>query len=147
MKTISKILVAVATLFVSSTLVSCKDVIITADNLPVSAQAFLKEFFPDNAVSYVKKDKEIAKTTYEVVLQNGIEIEFNSKGLWDNVDCKKAEVPAALVPAAIAEYVRTNFPGQVIVMIDKEPYGFEVELLNGLELKFNKDGNLIRVDD
>ncbi|MBQ7750619.1 MAG: PepSY-like domain-containing protein [Bacteroidales bacterium] len=56
-------------------------------------------------------------------------------------------VSSALVPAAIAEYVRTNFPGQVIVMIDKEPYGFEVELLNGLELKFNKDGNLIRVDD
>lgn len=147
MKTLTKIIVALAALFTSATFVSCKNVIITVDKLPSAAQSFIKEHFPGSTVSYVKKDSEFAKSTYEVVFQDGTEVEFDAKGQWDNVDCRKAAVPAALVPAAIAEYVQNNFPGQVIVKIDKERYGFEIELLNDLELKFDKNGKMIRVDD
>lgn len=126
---------------------SCKDVIITADKLPASAKTFIKEYFPESVVSYVKKDKELMKTTYEVVFQNGTEVEFDAKGQWDNVDCKNTAVPAKLIPATIAEYVKTSFPGQLIVKIDKESFGYEIELSSDLELKFNKEGKLIAVDD
>ena len=131
----------------SSTLVSCKDIIISPDKLPVAAQSFIKEYYPETAISYAKKDADLTKTTYEVTLQDGTEIDFNSKGEWDKVDCKRAAVPAALVPAFIAEYVQTSFPGQIIVKIDKERYGYEIELGNDLELKFDKNGNLLNIDD
>ena len=147
MKSLLKIFVAFTALLASSTLVSCKDVIITPDKLPAAAQSFIKEYFPETAVSYAKKDTELRKTSYEVTLQDGTEIDFNSKGEWDKVDCKRAEVPASLVPEAIAEYVRASFPGQIIVKIDKERYGYEIELGNDLELKFDKNGNLKGIDD
>ena len=138
---------ALAAMLASSTLVSCKDIIISPDKLPVAAQSFIKEYFPETAISYAKKDADLTKTTYEVTLQDGTEIDFNSKGEWDKVDCKRAAVPAALVPAFIAEYVQTSFPGQIIVKIDKERYGYEIELGNDLELKFDKNGKLLNIDD
>ena len=147
MKTILKLTLAIAAFAATASFVSCKDVIVTVDKLPAAAQAFLKEVFPESSISYVKKDKELTKTTYEVVFQDGSEVEFDSKGNWDNVDCKRSAVPASLVPEAIAEYVQTNFPGQAIVKIDKEPYGHEIELISDLELKFDKKGKLITVDD
>ena len=147
MKTLTKIIVAIAALFASATFVSCKNVIITVDKLPSAAQSFIQEHFSGNAVSYVKKDSEFARSTYEVVFQDGTEVEFDAKGQWDNIDCRRTAVPAALIPAAIAEYVQNSFPGQIIVKIDKERFGFEIELLNDLELKFDKTGKMIRVDD
>lgn len=56
-------------------------------------------------------------------------------------------VPEALVPAAIVQYVKTNFDGTVITKIDKERYGYDIELSNDLELKFNKKGQVMEVDD
>jgi hypothetical protein len=147
MKTILKLTLAIAAFAATASFVSCKDVIVTVDKLPAAAQAFLKEVFPESSISYVKKDKELTKTTYEVVFQDGSEVEFDSKGNWDNVDCKRSAVPASLVPEGIEEYVQTNFPGQAIVKIDKEPYGHEIELISDLELKFDKKGKLITVDD
>lgn len=147
MRTLTKLFAALAAFFASAGFVSCKDLIITADKLPSAAQAFIKEYFPQSAVSYAKKDKELLKTTYEVVLQDGTEIEFDAKGQWDKVDCKRSAVPAALVPGIIAAYVQANFPGQTVVKIDKEPYGHEIELSGDLELKFDKNGKLLKVDD
>ena len=51
------------------------------------------------------------------------------------------------VPAPIANYVKTHFAGATVVMIDKERYGYDVELSNDLKLKFNKKGQLINIDD
>lgn len=147
MKTFTKPFAVMTVVFALASLVSCKDTVVTADKLPEAAQSFMKEFFPENAVSYAKKDSEFAKTTYEVVFQDGTEIEFDGKGQWDKIDCKRTAVPAALIPAPIAEYVWTSFPGQVIVKIDRETFGHEIELASGLELKFDKKGKLVNIDD
>lgn len=146
MKTNKSILMTIVIALTSLTLISCSDRIIPSEKLPAAAQSFLKEYFPDSPISYVKKEADLTPT-YEVVLQNGTEIEFNKKGQWDNIDCKRLAVPAALIPAAISEYVNANFPGQSIVKIDRETYGHEIEMANGLELKFDKKGKLLHIDD
>ena len=56
-------------------------------------------------------------------------------------------MPAALIPGAIADYVRQGFPGQEVVKIDLEPFGYEIELASGLELRFDKKGKLVNIDD
>lgn len=150
MSTSTNVKVAVATMLVlaCASLVSCRnETVITAGQLPEAAQNFLREYFPESPVSYVKKEKELMGSTIEAVLQDGTEIDFDSKGEWDNVDCKSAAVPAAIVPSAVAGHVQANFPGQSISKIDREHYGFEVELAGGLELRFDKDGKFIRIDD
>ena len=43
--------------------------------------------------------------------------------------------------------MKANFPGVFVVKVDKERYGYEIELSNELELKFDKKGNLMSIDD
>ena len=123
------------------------DKIIPVEQLPAAAQQFVKTNFPNAKISFATKDAEFIGTKYEARLADWTEINFDKKGEWDKVDCQMNSVPEALVPAAIAEYVKTNFAGTKIVKIDKEHGGYEVELSNDIELKFNQSGALVGMDD
>ena len=138
---------ALACFFMQSVSTFADDMIIPASQLPAAATNFVKTNFPGQAISYASVDRDFSGTKYEVTLNNGVELDFDKSGTWDKVDCKFSAVPAALVPAAIANYVQTNFAGALITKIDKEYYGYEIELSTDLELKFDRNGNLMYIDD
>ena len=56
-------------------------------------------------------------------------------------------VPATLVPEQITAYVNANFPNATIKKLEKKYMGWEIELNNGLELKFNKNFKVMEIDD
>ena len=118
-----------------------------AQQLPETINSFLQKVFPGAAVAYVELDNEYGGVNYDVRLNDGTEIDFDANNQWDKVDCHTKAVPASLVPAAVAQYVKANYQGQPITKIDKEPYGYEIELANGLDLKFNPSVQLIGIDD
>jgi hypothetical protein len=122
------------------------DRIIPAEQLPAAAKTFIQKTFPGQTVSYAKIDFD-GRKKYEVRLSNGVEVDFDKNGNWDKVDCNYSAVPASLVPTNIANYVKTHFAGAKVVKIDKERHGYDVELSNDLELKFNKQGQLMNIDD
>ncbi|MBR1551852.1 MAG: PepSY-like domain-containing protein [Muribaculaceae bacterium] len=115
--------------------------------LPAPITDFLKKHFPQATVSYVETDNEFGGVEYDVTLSDGTEVDFDPANQWDNVDCHMRPVPAALVPAAIANYVKANFQGQMITKINKKPTGFEIDLSNGMELNFNQSGQFLGMDD
>ncbi|NDV58128.1 PepSY-like domain-containing protein [Bacteroides sp. 519] len=124
--------------------------IVTQDEkrLPTEARDFISRHFPESKVSYIKIDDEfILYKQYEVVLTNGVEIEFDSKGNWKEVDTKRQEVPANIIPLKIREYTNNNFANNFITKIERDRYGYEVELNNDLSLKFDKNGTFKRLDD
>ncbi len=120
---------------------------ISPDKLPAAAKEFIQKTFPEIAIVYAEIDKEFAKTQYEVRLNDGTKVVFNSKGEWDKVECIRKAVPASLVPETIANYVQETFPGNLIEKIDKERFGWSIELSNDLELDFSPEGALLRMDD
>ena len=122
------------------------DVMVPVSQLPAAARTFVQKNFPGKKIMFAQKDN-IFSSTYETHLDNGAEIEFYRNGDWNKVDCHHSAVPASIVPAVIANYVKANFPGTFVTKIDKERYGYEVELSNDLELKFNKKCMLIGMDD
>ena len=140
-------LVALLCMLLQSVTCLADDKIIPVEQLPAPAKTFVKKYFPQATIEYATKDTEFMDTTYEVRLSDGTEVDFDKKGNWDNVDCKTKAVPASLVPAAIAQYVKAHYPNTVIVKIDKERGGYEIELSNDLDLKFNSKGKLIGIDD
>ena len=140
-------LVALLCMLLQSVTCLADDKIIPVEQLPASAKTFVKKYFPQATIEYATKDTEFMGTTYEGRLSDGTEVDFDKKGNWDNVDCKTKAVPASLVPAAIAQYVKAHYPNTVIVKIDKERGGYEIELSNDLDLKFNSKGKLIGIDD
>lgn len=124
--------------------------VINRDNLPEQAQQMLSEYFPKAKVSLIKVDRHLLKKTdYDVKLVNGTKIEFNNAGKWKSVDCKNRAVPDGLISKPIRNYVAKNFPDVKIVKIEKKSSGYEIELSDGIELKFNLLGQFksMKMDD
>lgn len=116
--------------------------------LPEAAQATINNNFRAK-VSVVKIEKTMGRVTeYEVTLNDGSEISFDRSGNWDNVEVAKASaVPRGFVPSKVSDYVKSHHSGCRIVGIDKERHGYDVELSNGIDIKFDRDGNFMRYDD
>ena len=118
-----------------------------AQSLPEPVNAFVKQYFPNATIAFVEPDHEHGGLQHDVTLNDGTELDFDSNHQWDKVDCKVKPVPAALVPEVIASYVNANYQGVAITKIDHEPYGYEIELSNGLELRFSQYGQFMSIDD
>ena len=116
------------------------------DQLPSPAKEFINENYPDVKVSYAVADDDRVRPDYTVVLANGVEIQFSNSGALEKISAPTG-VPAAVMPVQIADYVRTNYPEAVVVEYEIGRRDFDVELSNGLELKFNGKFSLIGLDD
>ncbi|MBR6283368.1 MAG: PepSY-like domain-containing protein [Muribaculaceae bacterium] len=126
---------------------ACTDRPVAAADLPAPITAFINQHFLGQTIIYADKDLELTGFSYDVMLANGTQLDFGTDHEWDKIDCKMTAVPASVVPPTIATYVQTTFPGNMIVKIDKERYGYDVELANDMELKFNHQGAVIGMDD
>lgn len=143
MKTFKSLFVLFVCMMVSNVALA-DDKPIPVEQLPATAKNFVQSNFAGRKIIYAEKDWN----SYECRLDNGIKVEFDKKGTWKKVDCEGiAAVPVALVPAAIQQYVNANFAGCSVTKIDKERYGYDIELSNDIELKFNSQGALIGMDD
>lgn len=115
--------------------------------LPAASRQFISEHFGDIAVSHIQIEKNLVLTdSYDVILTDGTNVEFNRKGEWKEVNRHNLSVPGAIIPEAIRTYVRQNYPSAMIVAIDKDFRDYEIDLNNGLELKFDLQGNLVDFD-
>ena len=144
LRNISLALVALFT--VSTTAMADDDRPIDFSQLPKTAQATVKKHFASSEILYSTQDGIVFKT-YDVMFSNGDKIEFDSKGNWKDVDMMSGAVPTAFVPAQIQNFVKKSYPGTKITKIDRDAHDYEIELSNGLDLKFNKSGRLIEIDD
>ena len=123
------------------------DKIITREELPKEAQMFLTQHFEGIEVLYAKADCDMGVvTSYDVVLEGDVKIEFNRSGEWTSVDCEKGQVPNGVLPQGVLEYVGKRFAGAYVVEIEKGLRGYEVKLSNDIDLEFDKDGKFLRVD-
>ena len=148
-KIMKKILLILVALFSVGALaaVADNDKLINKSQLPIAAQQFIDANFAGVDLMYAKEECNILFNSYEVRLANGVKLEFSNKGNWEEVDCQQNEVPAAIVPQPIKEYVDKNYPAEKILKIEKNRNDYEIKLSNRLELKFDKDFNLYDIDD
>ena len=129
-------------------LIASNDKQIDFNRLPAQSKQFVKKFFPKQSIALIKMESEVFDKSYEVIFTNGDKAEFDKKGNWTEVDCKYAQVPVDVVPSQIRNYVGKNYPNSKITKIEKEARGqYEIELSNGMELKFNSKFNLIDIDN
>ena len=133
-------------LIVSIVFVACdEEKLISIDKLPATAQTFLHTHFPSQEAIRIEKDRD----NYDVYLANGVQIDFTKSGDWDDVECRGQELPAsiiALIPASIPAYVAEHYPNQFISGVNKEHFGYEIDLSGYMELEFNTNGGFLRID-
>ena len=118
-----------------------------AQNTNPAITQFVEQYFPKATVQMVMPDED----DIDVVLNDYSKIEFKLNYEWKKVDCEHSttftSVPATLVPEQITAYVNANFPNATIKKLEKKYMGWEIELNNGLELKFNKNFKVMEIDD
>ena len=120
---------------------------IQVSEMPKAAQLFIKNHFADLSVAMAKVETDFLDKNYDVVFTNGNKVEFDKKGNWTNVDCEHSQVPVAILPEAIRQYVAKNYPDAKVLKIEvTDRKGYDVELSNGFELEFDKRMNVIDVD-
>ena len=61
------------------------DKVINKNQLPAQAQKFLNENFANVKCSYVKLERDFLERSYEVVLVDGVKLEFSRNGAWKDV--------------------------------------------------------------
>ena len=99
------------------------------------------------ALAFAIEDPQFIGSEYEVTYTDRTEVDFDNDGAWTSVECRYAAVPEAIVPAQIRDYVAKSFAGQTIRKIERNKYTWEAELMNGLEIKFDKNFQVIDIDD
>ena len=118
-----------------------------AQNTNPAITQFVEQYFPKATVQMVMPDED----DIDVVLNDYTKIEFKLNYEWKKVDCEHSttftSVPATLVPEQITAYVNANFPNATIKKLEKNFRSWEIELNNGLELKFNKNFKVMEIDD
>ena len=104
---------------------------------------FVSTYFPQAGIQRV----ELEGNEIDVKLTDGTDIDFYLNFIWQSIDCEHATiygcVPTELVPVQITDYVTANFPNNHIDQIEKENYGWKVELDNDHDIKFDHDFNVI----
>ena len=115
--------------------------------LPAAARQVIAETFGQNKINHIKIDTDMYGTSYDVVLNNGTELEFDRQGNLTEVDAGRNGVPDKLVPAAICAYVKANYKNAKITSLDISRDHYEVGLAGGLDLRFDKNGRFLGVDD
>lgn len=142
------LLVALAAI-ISIISVSARDIYSRkVSDLPSSAQNTLSQHFKAS-LSVIKIDKGFTGVSeYDVVLTDGTEISFDRNGNWKDIEVASGKrVPDALVPKQILDYVKKYNQNKKIVGIEKNRNNYEVELENGIEIKFDRAGNFLRYDN
>lgn len=115
--------------------------------MPKEAQSFVKSHFANQSVAVAKMETDFLDKTYDVIFTNGDKVEFDKKGNWTKVDCEHTQVPQAVIPAAIQQYVSKNYPDAKVVKIEKtDRKGFDVDLSNGFDIEFDKKMRVVEID-
>lgn len=146
MQIMKKTLIFCAALFLSAAIVVADNKPIDVNRLPGSARSFLDNHFPGVQVLYATQEDELIFPDYDIALANGVFIEFYNNGALEKIECRDG-VSTDIIPVAIVEFVRVRYPDAYFVEYKIDRKHYEVKLSNRLELKFNKNFNLLEIDE
>lgn len=129
------------------------EVVINKEALPKNATVTIDTYFDGKAGIKVAKQStqpNIYNSVYKVILNNEFEIDFDKTGIWTEVEGKNDyPIPESFLLAEVPRiysYCVATFPENYIIEIEREKFGYTVELSNGTDLIFDVNENLIGID-
>lgn len=121
------------------------------NDLMSQIQGYVTTEFAGYLIQSVSSYEDANSTTYiELVMNNSGILLFSNEGNFicgDNSFQYGEEddyIAIEDLPTAITEYIQTNYPNATIKGASFEDNEYEVELNNGKELYFDKNGNFLR---
>ncbi|HET8804694.1 MAG TPA: PepSY-like domain-containing protein [Aequorivita sp.] len=121
------------------------------DVLPQASQELIKRHFSDVMVKSAEREKDLINMgngeLYEVVLENGIKMDFNKSGGLTEIESRDdIKIPEAVLPENIVSYVNDNYSDLYIVAWEADSNDQEIELSDGTDLEFDSNGKFLKKD-
>lgn len=139
-----KLFAATLVMILSIIPVRAKDKLITIEDLPGKAVTFIYTHYSGTKVEKVEKENR-GNAKYDVIFVNGHEVEFNKEGDWCKVDAPDNNtIPSKIIPSKIQGYINSKYSGWGVNEIEKTGKGYNVELVNGVKLIFNKSMEFVK---
>lgn len=126
------------------------ELVISKDGLPKATLATINTYFGGTAnikVASQAYTANIYNSIYNVKLNTSFEIDFDDNGVWTEIESENdTPIPESFLIAElpiIFEYCINEFPDNYVMEIEREKFGYTVELNNGTDLIFDRNQNLI----
>ena len=116
------------------------------EQLPAASREFIKKHFPEAKVAFATVEGRVWPS-YDVIFTDGMKVEFDSSGVWKDIDCKYSYVPEAVMLPKIVEYCKQRFPDARVKEVERDRNGYDLKLDNRMEIKFDLRGNFRGYDD
>ncbi len=122
-------------------------------NLPQNILDFISNKYPGVTIEGAELENN---GNYEVELENDVELIFDGDGNFlgqaqdENEDDQgedEEDIDPSELPQIILDYIAENYPDNTIIEAEMEEEGYEVTLNNGVELKFDEQGNFLSEED
>lgn len=135
------------------TLVSCdkdnendpNEVTLKTSEIPAEIKTYVDTHFASSNINRAVKETENGVVSYEIYLGGNVELEFDSMYKITDID-GRTQLPDSVIPTALLNYVKQNYPNQFITDWELELNHQQVELNNGVELEFAMNGDFLRID-
>lgn len=142
-----RFLILMACVLGTVSLAKADDKPVTVDQLPQAARTFLNVNFPDDKISFATKDDDLIRPDYQVVLASGVMVKFNNAGNLEEIESRGKEIPDGIIPIQIVGMVKGHYPDVMITGYEVGRRTYEVKLSNRIELKLDRNFNVIEIDD
>ena len=142
-----RIIITLGIVLASVTIAKADDRPVTFEQLPKAAQTFINTNFPKDKVSFATVDDDIIAPDYEVALVSGVMMQFRNDSSLESIKSRSGNIPAGIVPQQIIDGVKGYYPEATIIEYDIDRLSYEVKLSNRMEIKFDRNFNIIETDD
>lgn len=134
-------------IIITTATTSCeKQSIIAKEDIPQKITEYVTTHFPENKIIHAFKVIDDFVTCYEVFLNDGFSLEFDRS--FNIIEIKgNTKLPDSVIPEQIRNYIAKNFSNNYIAEWELENRLQTVELDNGFELEFSRDGLFVKIDD
>lgn len=126
---------------------------IDPSDLPQNILDFISNNYPGINIEEAELENN---GNYEVELENDVELIFDGDGNFlgqaqdendDDQGEDEEDIDPSELPQIILDYIAENYPDNSIIEAEMEDEGYEVTLNNGVELKFDEQGNFVSEED
>lgn len=139
----------VLAIFSAFMLTSCEkedEFLIDISQVPSEIQTFVNTHFPEQTIISVIKETEGSAQTHDLYLDNLTKLEFN--GTNNVVDIEgQSKLPDSLLSENILIFVGLTYPENYITGWELDDSRQQIQLNNGIEIEFNRNGNFLRIDE
>lgn len=114
------------------------------EKLPEQIQLYMQTYFINQKVTKYRSDLTVETAKYKVFIDNGVSVTFDETFQPIEID-GETSLPENVIPQNILSYVKKYFPNQQIKQWQRRVINQTISLDDGTKIKFDSEGNFIRV--